>query len=283
MREKKVSIDLRIEIAAEEVVCRQNGEKAFSAPMKDFVSALADRADVRPFPEMIPDGVRFVRRRGNVVVLVVEDTPQLRTVQWLANESTVPFGKNAAYRKVRLAFPFVVSVLAFRDGGLTGFQQCFYRTAPLSQLSDPLFLPNMFNVANGHGQQCWLCLANLKVDLRALSWKDKLQEIRQHLWYAGFNKSSEVHEGNSYWSTMRQLDPRFKTVETWEKASLQNRYFPLEVEWKASGQTVGGVLDQMFGFLTPPPVTTVTHLAQLVSLLAHRNARRSSPPADEAK
>ena len=278
-----MSIDLRIEIAADEVVCRQNGEKAFAAPMKDFMSALTERADIWPFPEMIPDGVRFVRCRGNAIVLVVEDKPQLRTVRWLADESTVPFGKNAMYRQVRLAFPFVVSVLAFRDGGLTGFQQCFYRTAPLSQLSDPLLLPNMFNVANGHGQQCWLCLANLKVDLRALSWKDKLQEIQQHLWYAGFNKSSEVHEGNSYWSTMRHVDHRFETVETWERESLQNRYFPLKVDWKASGQTVGGVIDQMIGSVSPPPLTTVTHLAQLVSLLAHRNARRSSRPADEAK
>jgi hypothetical protein len=275
-------MDLRIEIVGDEVVCRQNGNKAFAAPMKDFMSALAERADAWPFPEMIPDGVRFFRRRGTAMVLVVEEKPQLRTVRWLADDSSAPFGRNAAYRRVRLAFPFVVTVLGFRDGGLTGFQQCFYRTAPLSQLSDPLLLPNMFNVANGHGQQCWLCLANLKVDLRRLSWNDKLQEIRQHLWYAGFNKSSEVHEGNSYWSTMRRLDRRYETVETWEEASLKNRYFPLEVVWKPAGQTVGGVVDQMIGSVSAPPLTTVTHLVQLVSFLAHRAAHRSSRPAHEA-
>jgi hypothetical protein len=185
------------------------------------------------------------------------------------------------YRTVRLAFPFVVTVLAFRDGGLTGFQQCFYRTAPLSQLSDPLLLPNMFNVANGHGQQCWLCLANLRVDLRALSWNNKLQEIRQHLWYAGFNKSSEVHEGNSYWSTMRKVDRRYETVETWEQASLENRYFPLDVHWTPSGQTIGGVIDQMIANVSAPPVTSVAHLAHLISLLARRAASRSSRPAHE--
>lgn len=274
-------MDLRIEIVGDEVVCLQNGSRAFAAPTKDFVSALTERADVWPFPEMIPDGVRFVRRRDHAMVLVVEEKPQLRTVRWLADDSSAPFGRNAVYRKARLAFPFVVTVLAFRHGGLTGFQQCFYRTAPLSQLSDPLLLPNMFNVANGHGQECWLCLANLQVDLRPLSWNNKLQEIRQHLWYAGFNKSSEVHEGNSYWSTMRNVDRRYETVETWEQASLENRYFPLEVRWKPAGQTVGGVIDQMIARVSAPLLTTVTHLAQLVSLLAHRAASRSSRPAHE--
>jgi hypothetical protein len=267
-------MDLRIEIVGDEVVCRQNGDKAYAAGLKDLVSALGERADVWPFPEMIPEGVRFVRRRANSMVLVVEEKPQLRTVRWLAEESSAPFGTNATYRRVRLAFPFVVLVLAFRDGGLTGLQQCFYRTAPLSQLSDPLLLPNMFNVANGHGQQCWLCLANLKSDLRSLSWSNKLQEIRQHLWYAGFNKSSEVHEGNSYWGTMRTLDRRFDTVEAWGKASLENRYFPLEVQWKPAGQTIGSVIDQMIARVGSPPPTTITHLAQLVSLLAKRPARR---------
>jgi hypothetical protein len=276
-------MDLRIEIVGDEVVCRQNGDKAFAAPVKDFVSALTERADIWPFPEMIPDGVRFVRRRGNTTVLVVEERPQLRTVSWLADDSAAPFGKNAAYRKVRLAFPFVVTVLAFRDGGLTGLQQCFYRTAPLSELSDPLLLPNMFNVANGHGQQCWLCLANLKADLKSLSWNDKLHEIRQHLWYAGFNKSSEVHEGNSYWGTMRKLDQRYETVETWQQASLENRYFPLEVRWKPAELTVGEVIDQMIARISAPPLTTVTHLAQLLSVLAHRAASRSPRPANEVR
>jgi hypothetical protein len=276
-------MDLRIEIVGDEVVCRQNGNRAFAAPMKDFVSALTERADVWPFPGMIPDGVRFLRRRGNTMVLVLEERPQLRTVRWLADDSSAPFGRNAVYRRVRLAFPFLVMVLAFRDGGLTGFQQCFYRTAPLSQLSDSLLLPNMFNVANGHGQQCWLCLANLKVDLRPLSWNDKLKEIRQHLWYAGFNKSSEVHEGNSYWGTMRKVDRRYETVETWEQASLENRYFPLDVKWKPAGQTVGGVIDQMIAGVCAPPLTSVSHLAQLVSVLAHQATSRSPRPAHEVR
>jgi hypothetical protein len=271
-------MDLRIEIVADQVMCRQDGNTAFAAPTHDFVSALAERADFCVFPGMIPNGVRFVRRRGNAIVLVVEDGPQLRTVRWLVDNSSAPYGKNAVYHTARLAFPFVVMVLAFRDGGLTGFQQCFYRTAPLSQLSDPLLLPNMFNVANGHGQQCWLCLANLKVDLRPLSWNDKLQAIREHLWYAGFNKSSEVHEGNSYWSTMRQVDRRYETIETWEQASREKPYFPLEVPWKPAGQTVGDVIEHMIGSVSPPPLTTVPHLAQLVSLLARRAAGRPSQP-----
>jgi hypothetical protein len=275
-------MDLRIEIVADQVIFRQDGIKAFAAPLKDFVSAVAERAD-SSFPlDMVPEGVRFVRWRGNAVVLVVEEKPQLRTVRWLADESSVPFGTGAVYRTARLAFPFIVSVLAFRDGGLTGFQQCFYRTAPLSRISDPLLLPNLFNVAAGHGQLCWLCLANLQVDLKPLPWNDKLREIHRHVWGAGFNRSSEIHEGMSYWSAMRNVDRRFDTIDTWAQASREDRYFPLKVCWKPSGKTVGDVIEQSIDSVSAPQLITVPHLGQLVSLLSHKAARRSSQSAIDA-
>jgi hypothetical protein len=268
-------MDVRLEIVADQVVCRQDGAAAFTASLTDFLAALADRTDSPPLLEAIPDGVRFVRRRGKVVVMVLEDAPQVRTVKWLTEDSSDPYGAAAEYRTVRLAFPFVVTVLAFRNGNLTGYQQCFFRTAPLGQLSDSLLLPNLYNVANGHGQQCWLCLANLQTDLGPLSWNEKVRQIRRHMWGASFNRSSEIHEGMSYWGAMRKVDRRVSTLETWEKATQEDPFFPLNVTWKPAGQTVGHVVEEMMNRLGAPPPATAAHLVQLLAVLAA--PKRSAP------
>jgi hypothetical protein len=272
-------MNFRIEIADEQATCYQDGRSAFSAPLKDFVSALVAYGDHRALPEPAPDGVRDVRARGDVKILVMEEKPQVRTVRWLADESPVPFGRGAIYRTARLAFPFIVTVLAFRAGGLTGYQQCFYRTEPLAAWSDPLFFPNLYNVADGYGQQCWLCLVNVRPDLAKLSWNDKVDEIRRHLWGAGFNKSSEMHEGMSYWSAMQTIDPRFKSLDAWEEASQRDPVFPLEVRWKPCGRTIGDVIDMMLERVAPRCPQTITDLVQVLSLAARHPAGRPSSVA----
>jgi hypothetical protein len=272
---KVVLMDLHVEIVGDEVVCRQGGTRAFSAPLKDLVAALAERSDLAALPQASPDGVRFVKRRGEAVVLVTEGQPQTRTVRWLADESPVPFGRGATYRNARISFPWIVTVILFRSGGLTGYQQCFYRTEPLSLRSDQLLLPNLYNVADGYGLRCWLCLANLQKDLSTLSWRDKVNEVRQHLWGGAFNRSSEVHEGMSYWGAMRNIDRRFETLEAWERASSEDPFFPLKVAWKPAGKTVEQVMDDLIARVCPQVPDTVAQIAQLISVLAARPSTRS--------
>lgn len=269
-------MDLRIEMVGDRVICRQDGARAFDASLSDFLSTLAERADRVALPEPIPDGVRFIRQCGETVILVLEEQPQVRTVRWLRDGKSAPFGRGAVYETVRLAFPFVVTIVAFRDGGLTGHQQCFYRTEPLTRIADPLLLPNLYNVANGYGQQCWLCLANLQIDLRPRPWHDKVREIRRHMWGAGFNRSSEVHEGMSYWGVMRTLDRRIATLEAWQQATRDDRFFPLKVPWKPAGTTAADVMNGMMASLNPFHATTVTQLVQLLSVVNARGAKHKS-------
>jgi hypothetical protein len=271
-------MDLQIAITGDQAVCRQDGAKAFGTSLTDLVEALADGGDAASPQEAIPEGVRFIRRRGDLVVLVMEERPQVRTVRWLVDGSAVPFGRGAVYRTARLAFPFVVVAIAFRGGSLTGYQQCFYRTSTLSNASDPLLYPNLLNVADAYGQKCWLCLAQLQTDLRPLSWHERVREIRRHLWETGFNLSAEVHEGASQWTAARPDDRRLATVDAWEQASLQDPFFPLTVAWKPTGKTVGGIIDSMVASLGAPPITTVAQLAQLMHLIHARAFRRSRPP-----
>jgi hypothetical protein len=271
-------MNLSIEMASNQVVCRQNGTQTFAAPLTTFLTALGERMDAYALPEAIPDGVRFIRRRGETVVLALEEKPQVRTVKWLADESPVPFGKGAIYRNARLAFPFIIVVLAFRNGALTGQQQCFYRTAPLTSPGDTLLLPNLYNVAEAYGQRCWLCLGQLRADLMGLSWNDRVLEIRAQFWGGPFNQSAEVHEGTSFWTTMRDLDARLASVTSWERATTHDAFFPLQVAWKPSGLTIGQVIEQMLALGGPPVPTTVAHVAQLLGVVAAQGGRPADKP-----
>jgi hypothetical protein len=271
-------MDLRIEIVGERIVCKQDGIEITAAPLADFLAALAERSDALPLPEAIPEGVRFIRRRGEATVLVIEEKPQLRTVRWLVDDSPAPFGNKAKYRTARLAFPFVIIIVALRGGALTGYQQCFYSTAPLQRFSDPLLFPNLYNVAHGYGQRCWLCLANLKKNLVPLSWEEKVREIRTHLWGAGFNQSSEVHEGNSYWQAMRHIDHRVSSVAAWEEESRKDPFFPLQVNWQPVGKAVGEVMEEMLSAIAPAHApASAMELVQLVSLCPKSNHARKWP------
>ncbi len=257
----------RIEVVGEKVVYKQDGREVMAVPVADFLKQVVEQGDQRPLPEAIPEGVRFIHRRGDAAVVVIEEKPQLRTVRWLADSSSAPYGQKAVYRMTRLAFPFVVIMVALRNGGLTGQQQCFYRTAPLQRLSDPLLYPNLYNVANGYGQVCWLCLANLKKDLTPLSWEEKVREIRNHVWGAGFNQSSEMHEGMSYWQTMRRVDQRVGSLSAWEEASKRDPFFTLQVKWQPVGKNVGDVAEQMLSAIVPArKLTSAQELAQLFNL-----------------
>ena len=267
--EKGGGLDLRIEIVGDRVLHRQNGREVMSASLEDFLGRVVEHRERTTLREAIPEGVRFVTHREDSTVLVMEEKPQVRTVRWLADDSPAPFGPKATYRTVRLAFPFIVIIAAFQRGALTGYQQCFYRTSPLQRVADPLFLPNLYNVAEGYGQKCWLCLVNLKKSLAKLSWDEKVREIRNQLWSAGFNQSSEVNEGMSYWQAMRRidLDPRLRSLDEWEEESGRNPLFPLTVDWKPLGKTVGEVMEETLSAVAPArSLTSAQELVHVFNL-----------------
>lgn len=269
MPARRAHMDVRIELTREEAICRQRGVPAFAAPLKQFIEAIVPRGDSLELTEAIPDGVRFLRSRGPVTVVVIEDLPQVRTVRWLADESPEPFGRGAIYRTARLAFPFVIVVVAFRRGGLTGFQQCFYRTERLRTLGDELLLPNLYNVSTAYRQQCWLCLANINRDLTPLSWNEKVLEVRRHMWAAGFNKSSWIHERSDFCQAMRGLDRRIQSLDAWEEATRADPFFALQVKWRAAGCTIGGLMDQMLeGAGSPRPQHSFNDLVRVLGGLA---------------
>ena len=167
-------------------------------------------------------------------------------------------------------------LLVFRGGLLTGLQQLYYRREPLDSTQasrQELLLPNLLNVAEGYGQRCWVCLQNLEIKPSA-PWATKIDAIIDHVFSAAFNRSSEVHEGNSYWGAMKSLDPRLESIEAWEQASKENPLFVLDVPWKAADTTVGAELQSMLDqVLSLPSLETATELAGLITRVSKRRKR----------
>jgi hypothetical protein len=254
----------RLEIEDDQVLYRTGIRSAVAAPLRDVLGASARRAPSQALPDAIPDRTRFIWQQGDVVVLALEELPTVRTVRWLTDDSPEPFGPRARYQTARLAFPHVIMILGLRGGALTGRGQCFYRVAPLLALDDSLLLPNLRNVANAHGQLAWVCLRKMKADLGQLTWVDKVRQIREHFWQAGFNGSCQV----SYWHVMRDVDARVASIAAWAEATERDRFFPLKVPWRASGMTVRDVMDETLAALAPPGLPS--HARELIPLVTER-------------
>ena len=237
-----------IEIVGEEVTLKRGETVVVKAALGDFLDSLAQQQSRATFADgsPLPDGVRFVHQRGIATVVVLELFPQVREVRWISNQSPQPFGPKTQYQPATLAFPYIVIFVLFQAGCLTGFQQLFYRAEAISSENDALCFPNLLNVSEGYGQKCWLCLANM-TDVSQLPWNKKVHRVLEHFWEAGFNKSSEYHEKNSYWqkATAARLDPRLNSVESWQAATEEDPLFMLKVKWKPAGLTVGQVVESM--------------------------------------
>jgi hypothetical protein len=272
----------RLEIAGDRLVCTHAELEVLRVSVEDFVTAVRAGADHMALPDAIPEGVKFIRRQGDLVVLTVEDPPQARTVRWLAEGSRAPKGPAATYDTVRLAFPFVVLVLAFERGDLTHFHQIFYRASPLRTLADPLCYPNLYNCGPKPDQISKLCLLGLATDLAALPWDEKIREIRRHFWSAAFNQSVEMSGNRSFWPAMRYLDPRVSSIARWARATRQDPLFALTVPWQPTGQSVGDVMTAMMTALSSPPrpLASADDLAAIVAQCPpSRQGRKPGPPA----
>jgi hypothetical protein len=259
-----MSIKPEIRIVENRVVLEQGGQTLTDVRLDRFVTEMVSAHDRGPGDRVLPRNVRMWVERNDAVGVVLEVQPGPRTVRWLDEKSREPYGPGAKYGNYYLSFPYVVVLLVFRRGALTGLQQLYFRTASLDEGED-LLLPNLYNVSLGYGQRCWVCLQNVP-DVGRLSWPRKIAAVEQHLFSAAFNKSSEVHEMNSYWGSMKGLDPRFKTAEEWQAATRENPYFSLDVGWKPAETTASKELRAMLDrVIIAPKLRTAEDLTPFIT------------------
>lgn len=240
-----------IRIRGQKVSVRMGRRKVADASLDELIQAIDLTGSApRDVFEIRPKGVRLWVERRDAVAMAVELAPHTRTVRWLADDSKAPYGPKATYERYFVSLPYVVVLLVFRGGSLTGEHQLYYRRESLD-VGDELLLPNLYNVATGYQQQCWLCLQNVG-DLAELPWHQKLERIIDHTFSAGFNRSAEEHEGNSFWSAHAAVDPRLGTMEKWQQESRENRRIALEVPWRSANTTAKAELASMLDRVVRP-------------------------------
>lgn len=214
---------------------------------------------------------------GPLTVCIVELEPALRRLEWIDPKSPLPFGPSAVYQPRRLATPYVVLKVPFMHGRITSQTELFYRNLPLAGLDDELFWCNLLNVSpNSYGCRAWICTQYLMHENPQPGVTPGLHALVNHLWGGGFNRSSEHHEGNSAFKKAGQdkIDPRVTDVDRWEKESIKDPRFVLNVKWKPAGVTVRKLIQEEID--RHKPVRNLNRTGELVNLLSA--ARKQKMP-----
>ena len=231
----------------------------------------------------LAETVRWKIVCGGLTIFLIELEPQLRWIRWLSPQSPAPLGDEAVYIDYRLATPFVVMKVPILRGRIHHKCEVFFRNEPLKSLDDELFYSNLLNVSPGaYDCVAWFCTQHLDHELKllqrskgaALSVNDMLGVVTSHLFGGGFNRSSEVSEGASCFSKAATDldDKRVTDVEEWQKHSVKDPRFVLDVAWKTAGLSVRGLLERQLTQCQLPRDLSST--SELINVLLSRKKRR---------
>ncbi len=278
----------QLQIIGNEVVASSPEGKTARMTLEALLASITPQ-EMNTGDVILPHGVRAVVSVGALTIWIHETPPRLYRLKWIAEDSPAAFGKGARYREVCLALPYVVVLAVFSPGHggqlqLQGFNECFFRVAPLASLDDELCYPALLNCSKYTPPQgrplSWICTQHLNF-ARLAAEPDPNKRLRASfdalyhcLFETGFNYSSEKHEGSSWFSESRQCDERIRTVDNWQKAS-QEKSFVLDVPWLKTGYSVRQVATRIaenMGIIKPP-LHTAADLARV--LFNHPSRKRS--------
>jgi hypothetical protein len=260
------TFDGQVLIEGEDVIVVSPEGQRHTLPLASLWSlAVPPRPDSRGC--IHPTGVKHYAPFPGGLVAVHQTAPRVWSFKWLDPSSAAEFGEGATYREVRLALPYLIVLAVYEGFGgprqpvLSGWNECFFALAPLEQegLATPLYFPALLNCSRFDDEDrplSWICVQYLgkkpTVDLTHPAGLDRglrtgLSALLQHLLETGFNRSSEHHELNSWFTetVKARVDPRLANVETWERASAEDPLFALDVKWLPVEKTLGQVIERI--------------------------------------
>jgi len=170
-----------------------------------FSAAGAWQIAIRP-PMLFPRGCRHCYTRGHSTIVVIEESPQTRSLSFSDLEDV--------NGRVSLSLPYVVFLLHFRDDVFSGMY-CGWRTSPLRSLDDMLcrpLLPNIhdnlavcmghsgYAIGNNISQQCESIVSNF--------WNSTFNRDLSEMWRAKAGYHRNLESGRS-WSLASEDDSMF--------------------------------------------------------------------------
>lgn len=234
---------VRLEISGSQVEATSPDGASASMDVRPFVEAL--HSDCPSTGELVvPDGVRMFLPAPRALIVVWELPPAVHSVRWAEGTPA----RHGRYRERRLAMPYLEIFAVFnRDAhgrlSLSGSNELYFRTSPITDPGDALCFPALLNISAFN--------PNLE-DARALSWictqfldrgalaaerdpnrrfRKSLEALRSMVLEAAFNFSSERHEMTSYWTLSARSIPEIADIDRWEKLSAKDPLFVLDIPW----------------------------------------------------
>lgn len=182
---------------------------------------------------VLPEGTKFFSSKGPYSFVVVEQPPQLRTLNFTNTffQSTLKMGENewlqskSVHNKassIQLSFPFVIFVVVVDNKNAYDLK-VFYNDRPLRTLHDRIFRSNFPNVQENGS----VCLSFSRGKGKDRSVAEKVNEIIAYFWDSHF--SSDYVELN--YNPSAKIDPRLKNIWAWEEESRKDPLFTLRVPW----------------------------------------------------
>lgn len=231
-------------------------------PLTTLMERITPRMDTGAC--ILPTGIKAVLSRGEATIWVWEQAPTIQKFSWIASDSPRPYGAGAKYRNVRIGLPYLVifGVFARDNAGMPALvrsDECFFRTEPLSKMSDELLFPALLNCSKfgdaSNRPLSWICTQHLKPNKDMASsdpadrFRGGFEAVRYCLLETSFNLSSEHHEGNSWYGASKKIDKRIATIEAWEEATKKDPLFVLDVPWIKTKHSVAQVAERIFNRL----------------------------------
>ena len=206
---------------------------------------------------LLPPGARWATVRGSSLVIAVEHPPQVRWVGWSEKALDEP----GSYRHSNLAFPYTVYLLLFHGGSFEEMR-LYYRTAPLASEEDALCMPNLWNISASESPlaKCRVCLRG-RPPFDDLTVAGQAKAAIEFFWSAGFNLDIE----SNCFSRATALDDRIRTLGEWETASTKDPFFPLGIQWEATGLSLRKAGEHLLDWRgAGPPLEDASDLADLL-------------------
>lgn len=201
--------------------------------------------------EALPDGVKFMQWQPPCLCVVHQLPAHVRQLRWIDDRSPVPFGPGTTFKTRRLSLPYAITFAVYFKHGehlsLMGYNELYFRNEPLKSKEDKLGYPALLNVSRidiATRSRSWICTQYLECPPQT-PWTTQLASLLNHTWNGAFNRSSEHHEGASWYSESTGVHPDLHPIAKWEKASKKNDAFAIGVSWKPVKQNVGQLIDAM--------------------------------------
>jgi hypothetical protein len=241
----------KLTIENEKVVLTTDEGKTFELGTERLLEMIRAETQAPIDQAALPDGVKFLEWRPPLLCVVHQLPAHVKLLRWITDDSPVPYGPGTKFQMRRLSIPYAVTfALYFQRGsglGLMGYNELYFKNEPLKGRGDRLCYPALLNVSRIAGprrRRAWICTQHLRNDPKQ-DWTAQLGALLDHTWNGAFNRSSEHHEGASWYGESKGIHPDLHPVERWEQASAVNDAFALGVPWMPAPLSVGELMSAM--------------------------------------